>query len=387
MVPITRPAQGNYSTSMTLVEGEELFFKGATYYLAPATITLSIIVLVHNIIIILHYYKDRARFVPSLFMGIAISDILKAQGELLLALVSILVFTGHLDIMVLYNSLFYYMITALPGVNCSKVFNIVLTLSFTRQVVNPFLRIPVARWRKIVLLLCSVITFLHFSDTVSVILLHNTYLKDSSSPFYKMLYLAVVAVFVYPGVLTITTLVCLYENLVSQPVSTGGYFTICSPESRNRHFSLDHNTIGLMGVVVDVVVVLLPILVVLTCMIVQIKYLRRTFQDTEASSLLPNPTRHVSVTVCLISALFCLCHFTYFILLIVSYFIMKSTVYHHVEEFGVFLGFSEFTLSLIYAVVYPVIIISRRQQLRENYLEFFRRLLARLRCSHHPTSE
>ena len=86
-----------------------------------------------------------------------------------------------------------------------------------------------------------------------------------------MLYLAVVAVFVYPGVLTITTLVCIYENLVSQPVSTGGYFTVRSSESRNRHFSLDHNTIGFMGVVVDVVVILLPILVVLSCMIVQIK--------------------------------------------------------------------------------------------------------------------
>ena len=105
------------------------------------------------------------------------------------------------------------------------------------------------------------------------------------------------AVFVYPGVLTITTLVCNYENLVSQPVSTGGYFTICSSESRNRHFSLDHNTIGLMGVVFDVVVVLLPILVVLTCMIVQLKYIRRTFQDTEARLRCSDPPTSELYTV------------------------------------------------------------------------------------------
>ena len=32
------------------------------------------------------------------------------------------------------------------------------------------------------------------------------------------------------------------------------------------------------------------------------------------------------------------------------------------------IGFAEFTLRLIYAAVYPVIIISREQELRERYL-------------------
>ena len=35
-------------------------------------------------------------------------------------------------------------------------------------------------------------------------------------------------------------------------------------------------------------------------------------------------------------------------------------------------GFAEFTLPMIYAAVYPVIIISRKQELRERYMEYIR---------------
>ena len=74
-------------------------------------------------------------------MGIALADILKAQGEIVLSVISILVYTGVCDVEVLYWSLLYYMITALPGVNCSKVFNLALTLTLTVNIVNPFRQI------------------------------------------------------------------------------------------------------------------------------------------------------------------------------------------------------------------------------------------------------
>ena len=138
------------SSSNDTDKAGELAFRGASYELAPFTITLAVLVLVQNIGIFMHYFAQRAQFVPSLFMGISLSDILKAQGQLILALISILVFAGHIDIMVLHNTLFYYMITSLPGINCSKIYNMVLTLAFTLQVVDPFRRINTDRWRKIV---------------------------------------------------------------------------------------------------------------------------------------------------------------------------------------------------------------------------------------------
>ena len=59
---------------------ERLLFQGGLYELAPVTITLAIIVLVQNTVIFMDYYKERTKFVSSLFMGIALADILKAQG-------------------------------------------------------------------------------------------------------------------------------------------------------------------------------------------------------------------------------------------------------------------------------------------------------------------
>ena len=49
------------------------------------TIPLSILVIFHNTLIILDYFKDRTKFVPCLFMAIALSDILYAQGQLVIS--------------------------------------------------------------------------------------------------------------------------------------------------------------------------------------------------------------------------------------------------------------------------------------------------------------
>ena len=72
-------------------------------------------IIVQNTVIILYYYKDRAKLVEGLFMGIALADILNAQGQIVLSVISILVYTGVVDKSVIYKSLYYYMVTALPG--------------------------------------------------------------------------------------------------------------------------------------------------------------------------------------------------------------------------------------------------------------------------------
>ena len=142
MSSIVKVVQSSNSSLKHLdVDQERLIFQGVIYELAPVTITLSIIVLIQNNVIFLDYFTDRAKLVPSLFMSIALSDILRAQGELVVTVVSILIYAVHVNIMILYNSLFYYMITALPGIDCSKIIYIVLTITIAVQVVNPFRRI------------------------------------------------------------------------------------------------------------------------------------------------------------------------------------------------------------------------------------------------------
>ena len=43
---------------------------------------------------------------------------------------------------------------------------------------------------------------------------------------------------------------------------------------------------------------------------------------------------------------------------------------------GVLFGLAQFSLPLIYAAVYPIIIISRKQELRQRYMGYMRRAIS-----------
>ena len=128
----------------------KLVLKGVFFELSPITIPLCLIVTIQNTVIFISYFKGRKKLIPSLFMGIALGDILKAQGQPLLSLVSILVYKQQISEKVLYN-------------NCSMLFNLVLTITLTIKVVNPFHMVNTARVRMIVLGLSVLISLCHLS--------------------------------------------------------------------------------------------------------------------------------------------------------------------------------------------------------------------------------
>ena len=184
-----------------------LVFRGAFYVLAPVTVPLCVIVLVQNSVIFANYYKDRAKLVAGLFMGIAFADILKAQGELVLSVISILVYSGVIrDETVLYKSLFYYMVTGLVGINWSKLFNVVMTITLTYRVVDPFEAINIASIRKVLAVLSSVIALLHISDTITMAL----FIKYSSFLPWELnkAYLYMMTIFTLPGCPTSIAMIC-----------------------------------------------------------------------------------------------------------------------------------------------------------------------------------
>ena len=91
---------------------QALILKGATYDLSPLNIIVALHVIIHNTIIFLDYFKDRTKLVPALFMGIALADLLTAQGLLVISVISVLVYSGGVvEENVLYKSLYYYMST------------------------------------------------------------------------------------------------------------------------------------------------------------------------------------------------------------------------------------------------------------------------------------
>ena len=340
-----------------------LIFKGAFFYLAPLTIPLSLIVMLQNLVILLNYFKDRKKWISSLFMGIALADILRAQGELVLSVISILAYTGQVEVTVLYKSLVYYMLTALPGVNCSKVFNLVMSLAITVQVVNPFTRFDTERLKKVVTYFCIVILLLHISDAIVV----EADMRSSFVPYdasdYLFLYLLLI--FIVPGATTTISIVCKYDG---------------SGRSRCDHLAAKNERALLedVGLSVMAVFFLVPPIVLLICMIIQVIYLRRSLREEETTILIPNTARHVSITVFFTSLLFFICNVTYVLLCLLAitkYPVKKYDISDKVmADLGVMIGFVELTLPLLYALLYPVILICRKEELKRRYAECWRKI-------------
>ena len=359
--------QSNFSH----INGDEaiLVLKGGIFELAPLTLPLSVLVIVQNIVIFMDYYKDRAKLVPSLFMGIALADVLKAQGELVLSVISIFVYTGYLDISVLLNSIFYFTTTSLPGINCSKVFNLVMSISLTRNLINPFSRPNAERIRKIAGLLCLAIVLLHICDAITGIVIHLKYLNAGKYSQYKVVgYLYFLASGV-PGALTIGMLVCM-------PDKSGG--SLCIVNSRDKN-PLTHKELAAIVITVGGLHYLIPILVVLICMVIQIRYLRKSLKDRETESPQPGTTRHVSITIFMTSTLFFICNIAFFTIMVTWIALHHNIIdSQHLENrffvhWGEWMGLAKFILPMVYSLIYPIIIISRKEELRVRYMGYIRR--------------
>ena len=351
-----------------------LIFRGAFYVLAPVSIPLCVMVLVQNSVIFANYYKDRAKLVAGLFMGIAFADILKAQGELVLSVISILVYSGVIrDETVLYKSLFYYMVTGLVGINWSKLFNAVMTITLTYRVVDPFEAINIAGIRKVLAVLSSVIALLHISDTITMAL----FIKYSSFLPWELnkAYLYMMTIFTLPGCPTSIAMICY-------PYHSSASFCDVRRGPYNAIVYFNDYVLGILAFYTVLYCLCIP-LAVLVCMIIQIKHLRRSLRDHPDVPAVPNTSRHVSVTVFLVSSLFFFCNIAYFIG-VVTYFLLHEIddyydQYHDDQAFinmGVFLGLMKFLLPLVYTVAYPIILICRKQELKERYQGYWRRISA-----------
>ena len=374
-----------YTAVMLMAEGklehmedheEKLIIKGGFYELAPLTLPLSALVIVQNTIIFLHFYRDRAKFISSSFMGIALGDMMKAQGEIVLAIIAILVFSGYLEISVFYNSLFYFMVTAVPGQNCAKVINFVLTVVLTKNVVNPFQRMDTKRLRKIVGFLCILILVLHILDTTCALVAHLKYLTDPSDYATNIIFLWMIIFTMLPGSITFVGLFCLPDRMGSSRCSNIGHGGF-----------LSHDDADAAAFVCGTFYFLVPQLVAFACMIIQIVYIRRSFSPNNSTASLPNPTRHVSVTVFLVTTLSFFCHVSFLLTAVVFFNIYPN--FHqgeHDDRFyvrmGSLLAGTMFTLPLINALLYPVIIITRKEELRRRYVSCFRRVGRWFRVGH-----
>ena len=335
-------------------------FKGATYQLSPLIIILSSLIISHNTVIFLDYYKNRRKLVPCLFMGIALSDILNAQGQLIVSVISILVFNGVVSEGVLYRSLYYYMATGLPGYSCSRLFNSALSLTLTVHLADPFRQLNTPRLKVIVLVLAAILTLLHVSDMVLFCVADFRYhiQEVSTKPFVSL-----ILGFCNPGLITSAIIYCAPPDEIPEKSRCYGH------QSRNSEDAI----IGSFFTINFI----LPPLLILICMIVQVVYLKRSI--SEDISPLTSASRHASVTIVMVSLLFFVCHITFLTGCIIWAFVIGFTNQDPDKipspiHTGNVIGVTEFLLPLVFAALYPVILIARKPELRHRYYNCYRRV-------------
>jgi hypothetical protein len=114
-------------------------------------------------------------------------------------------------------------------------------------------------------------------------------------------------------------------------------------------------------------------------MIIQVVYLRRGM--AEGSSPLTSASHHASITIVMVSLLYFICHVTFAITVTVWYFAGffnyrdGDEIMSLIHESNA-IGFTEFTLPLIYAALYPIILITRKPDLRRGYHSFYTRIMS-----------
>ena len=338
----------------TFNDTEVIFqLKGETYDISPLNIILAIHVIIHNTIIIVDYYKDRARLTSTLFMGIALSDILTAQGLLIISVISILVYRGPLDENVLYNSFYYYMITGLPGLSSSRFLNLVMSVTLTVHIVDPFRRINTTVLKRSCLAFILVLTCLHISDAISAVVGDYKY-HITEGYYHKWEYGMEIMVFEFPGAIASAMITCILKEADTQS---------CMTETDYYHSPL-LITVEIMDFLFQLVLVLtIPI-----CMIVQVLYLRR------GSVLVSDEKRRASNTIMINSLLYFICHAPFFASVFL-WTVCLNSMSIKPEVVGLFFGFTEFTLPLLYAAVFPIVLICRKEELRRRYKDRLRRII------------
>ena len=215
------------------------------------------------------------------------------------------------------------------------------------------------------LLIMLVLTALHWCDAISAIVADELYnVLEIQSSFYVTVFMF----FEAPGVLT-----SFYTGYCS--VSGTCYF---------NSNTLSYVTAGVLIVISFV----LPPIIAMICMILQIITLhRKNRQVRNRNGSLSGPpdfSHHVSLTVLFVSILFFCCHTIYLIALVVWFALFGSlrgddSMFSYQTQ-GTFVGLFVVILPLVNAVLHPVIIISRKKELRQRYKQFFEALFHRSLC-------
>ena len=315
---------------------------------------LAVFLIIHNSIIVRFYYLHRTDITQLLFLLIGLADIFAAIAMIIL-MVSATLYNKDLVGPLPYQRGIILVLLIFPvATACSRSFNVIMSLIKTINIASIAWRGTPVQIHNTAVIAFSFFMFLlwlslNTSDLILIwlhdIVRFHTNWKLLDKEMLRFLFLSA-----EPGQETSIKLAEIFLGQTRQ-------------ELNDHHVS---NSIVWAFVVIHL---LLPSFITLICMLIQACSIKITLAPSEESpSSLPSAS-YVNTTIFMITALFCFCHSAWCIWI---HTIMWTT--HLPVE-----SLLEFSLPLINSALFPVIIILRKQSLRERYRDFFVRVLPTIR--------
>ena len=292
-------------------------------YIAPVNIFLSLFVVTQNTIIVRDFWRNRAQPATTMLMLIAALDIVSAISEIVRSSTALICTQHHTIFFPTFFTLLYVTV-GFWSYNCSIFYNVMLSAMKAVNLALPFYGLSKGRIKSLVIFVSVLWAFLCITD-----------------------------VFYYA------------EEQMFLPSSFGckEQWTILSDYDfigngiALRLFSRNMRSI-VMKVMISVEY-LIPCLVVLVCMVTQMVYIRKTLGSHEGKVQGEGSARHINITVFMVSSLYFVCNSAYGVFFLLE---LDSRSLQGVEVLV------KYTLPTLNAAVYPIILISRKRELRERLL-------------------
>ena len=304
-------------------------YKNIYHNIVPFNIALAVFILIQNTIIIADYYKDRTRIIAFMFMSIAAADMVSAAAELARAAVGLSCIHNP-DLFIPEWVVVCYLCVGLCGYACSIFYNTVLAITKTINMANPFYRLNTAAIKisllvgSLLYLVVAIAGIIFFVMTEGGLHIHSCYKQWNFLVGYWYFGLPVVEYF--------------FKSVVK----------------------LNFSAASVVSEWTGVFVTIFPCLIVLVCMVTQIVFIRKNLSGSSVN--------HINITVFLVSMLYFVCNAASGMLgLVMHWQWIKVWPAEHITMV--------YTLPMINAAFFPLIIITRKPDLRQKYKRFLAALL------------
>ena len=326
---------------------DEKPFESAFMFVAPINIPLCILTTAVCFIVLIYYWRGRGTLTNKLFLMITTADLVTCLGHLILMICVVLLHYEAIPPVSATVCLVIHTVMSLLGYASSVFLNMILAVLRTVKISFPFHQVKVGVLKIVIALFFGVLVLFCAADVWSVVVDGGT---DCPWHWYYM-WENVVLAFIGHNL-------CLFlEQWV-------GMIT-------NYQVMIANYQVGLLY--------LAPIGVVMVCLLVQFSITRIRTRARNPDHPVVTDWSHVNTTVSILSAVFLVCNSGIAVLQI--YFQHYNGIENMENPFAFLVCelMISTTLPLMNALLTPLIMISRSQELRGKVMMMIRRTVSRQR--------